>query len=87
MGLAFPAKAGSTNAPDTSMFRVSSGANVRLGSVPAGAGDRFIGTWVRSATIESSSTATLRFPASSSAAPVAMSTVTTPEAAGVIVAR
>ena len=76
---------GSTNAPDRSTFTVSSGA-VRLGRVPAGAGGRFIGTWVTSATIENWSAATLRFPASSSAAPAAMSTVTAPEAAGVIVA-
>ena len=77
---------GSTNAPDTSTFRVSSGANVRFGKVPAGVGDRFIGTWVKSATIENWSAATLGFPASSSAAPAAMSTVKAPEAAGVIVA-
>ena len=53
---------GSTNAPETSMFRVSSAAKVRFGRVAAGTGDRFVDTWVRSATIENWSAATLRFP-------------------------
>ena len=46
---------GSTNAPATSTFTVSPGAKRRFGRVPASAGDRFIGTWVRSATIENES--------------------------------
>ncbi len=40
----------SANAPETSTFAVSSGANVRFGNVAAGTGDPFC-TGVRSATI------------------------------------
>ena len=77
---------GSTNAPDTPTVTVSSGANIQFGRVAAGAGERFIGTWITSATIENWSAATLGFPASPPAAPAATSTVTAPETAGVIVA-
>ena len=65
---------------------MASGTNVQFGTVAASTGDRFIGTWVKSATIENWSAATLRFPALSSAAPAAMSTVTTPDVVGVTVA-
>lgn len=68
---------GSTNAPETSTLTVSSGTKVRFSNIAAGTGDRFC-TWVKFATIENWSAATLGFPASSSAAPAAMSTVTVP---------
>ena len=68
-----------------STFRLSPVGSVGFGRVAAGAGERFTGTWVRSATIENRSAATLGVLYVVSAAPAAMSTVTAPDAAGVIV--
>ena len=73
----------SLDGPKITETRVAS-LQLHFGRVAAGTGERFTGTWLRSARIENCSATTLAVPASSSAAPAAMSTVTAPEAAGVI---